>query len=290
MKKLLAAIAVFLLAANAPIDRPRPVIELPYWETPKNHYAPGWEERGEEWGKWLSPSVRVTRNGGGGSGTICHYDSTENWAYVISCGHLFSNGYKSRENYTKSPDTRKVEVFYHNGKRLSKPDVYEAEVLCHVNNLNSGVYDVSLLRFHPKWENPWVAPIAPLDYKLEKGKSYHSCGCDGLTETAHYLVRYERENKTSDGYSEIITSENNPRGGRSGGGVLTDDGLLVFICSRGDRSNAYWSSLKQIHAFLTKEGFKDVLEGKTLANKIPVIDRNNPQGKYPINYIPSPSR
>lgn len=289
MKRLLAALAVLLIAANAPIDKPRPVSELPYWETSVFIAAPGWEERGEEFAKWLAPSVRVTK-GGGGSGTICYYDDSENWAYVISCGHLFSNGYKSHESYKKSPNTMKVEVFYHNEKRLEKPDVYEAEVLCHVNNLNSGVYDVSLLRFQPRWSNPWVCPIAPLDYKLEKGRQYHSCGCDGLTEAAHYLVRYERENKTSDGFSEIITSENNPRGGRSGGGVMTDDGLLVFICSRGNRSNAFWTSLQQIHTFLKKEGFENVLEGKTMANKIPIIDRNNPQGKYPNNYIPSPSK
>jgi len=278
---------MLLIAAN-PVDPPKPVIELPYWETPLVNYTPGWEERGEQYAKWLAPSVRITKNGSGGSGTICYYDSSENWAYIISCGHLFSNGYKSHEECLKSPETRKVEVFYHNSIKLDKPEVYEAEVLCHVNYLNSGVYDVSLMRFHPKWENPWICPIAPLNYQLEKRKYYHSCGCDGLREVAHYLVKYEAESFTNDGLSEIITSDNNPRGGRSGGGVMTDDVRLVFICSRGNRSNAYWTSLKQIHTFLKKEGFEDVLNGRTLANKIPIIDRNNPQGKYPINYIPSP--
>lgn len=287
MKRLLITlctlIAISAKVISQDIQPIVPVSQLPYWETPKEYGRPGWEERGPEYAKWLAPSVRVTK-GGGGSGTICYYDAAENWAYVISCGHLFSMGYKSRQDYQKKPDTRKIEVFYHNEKRLSQPDVYEGEVLCHVWD---GFYDVSLLRFKPKWENPWVAQIAPVDYKLEQ-KQYHSCGCDGLTETAHYLVTYIQERNTRSGVTEILTQGNGPRGGRSGGGTLTDDGQLVFICSRGDGKYAYWSSLNQIHKFLTQEGFKDVLEGVTLANKIPIIDRNNPQGKYSQKYIPSP--
>jgi len=48
---------------------------------------------------------------------------------------------------------------------------------------------------------------------------------------------------------EILTTENGPRGGRSGGGVMTDDYQLIFICSRGGGGYGYWSSLHQIHKF-----------------------------------------
>lgn len=283
---LLALATCTLLFVGATPSQPRPVSELPYWPTAQGWYGrPGWEERTEEFRRWLAPSVRVTNGGGGGSGTICYYDEAENWAYVISCGHLFSNGYKSFEEYKKKPGTRKVEVFYHNEKKLDKPDVYQAEVLCHVCNMP---YDVSLLRFKPRWKDPWVCPIAPKDYKLEPQKEYHSCGCDGLTEAAHYMVTYLEEKQRGE-VTEIITSnKNGPRGGRSGGGVMTDDYQLVFICSRGDSGHAYWTSLQQIHTFLAKEGFQAVLDGRTLANQIPIVDRNGPQGKYPGNYIPTP--
>jgi hypothetical protein len=281
MRALHLFLALGILLSLGAASPPRYVSDIPYRPTPPGFGRPGWEERTEEFRRWLAPSVRVTK-GGGGSGTICYYDPEGNWAYVISCGHLFASGYKSREQYKKSPDTRKIEVFYHNEKKLDKAEAYEGEVLCHIKQ---GIYDVSLLRFHPSWPDPWVCPIAPQDYQLIPGKGYHSTGCDGLSETAHYLVTYIKEQGTDP--SEIVTKDNNPRGGRSGGGVMTDDYQLIFICSRGN-GNAYWTSLHQIHKFLKQEGFQDVLDGRTLANRIPIVDRNGSQGSYPLNYIPFP--
>jgi hypothetical protein len=291
-KKLIITILFGFLLGAAP-QRVRPVSEIPYYPTPPEKYGkPGWEERGPEFRRWLAPSVMVTRNpsGGGGSGTICHYDASEGWAYIISCGHLYASGYKSAESYkNSSKHYKKITVFYHNEKKLEKPKTYKAETLCHVWD---GIYDVSLLRFKPDWV-PWVNRIAPVDYKLEKGKFYHSCGCDGLRPVAHYSVKYYSErfhNRKYGRVSDVITTNNNPRGGRSGGGVFTDDHQLLMICSRAGGGYGYWSSLQQIHKFLTKEGFEFVLKGRSLANQIPVIDRNNPQGDYDKDYIPTPKQ
>ena len=82
----------------------KPVVDLPFY---KADLKPGWEERDAKYRRWLACSVRVTAyGGGGGSGTICYYDSTNNWAYVISCGHLFPRGYKSAEAYKKNPGVK----------------------------------------------------------------------------------------------------------------------------------------------------------------------------------------
>ena len=89
MKKFLILFVLFLsLASSANSQTPVPVINIPY--TPTLKYRDGWEERGEKWSKWLSPSVMVTERGGGGSGTICYYDGE--YAYIISCGHLYKIG------------------------------------------------------------------------------------------------------------------------------------------------------------------------------------------------------
>lgn len=281
------AVLLLLLTGAVQPSFERPVSEIPYWETPDDWYGrPGWEERTEEVRKWLAPSVRVTRNGGGGSGTICYYDAKEDWAYVISCGHLFPSGRKGAEAYRKAPDSRKVEVFYHNGEKLSKAESYTAEVLCHVWD---GVYDVALLRFHPNWDSPWVATIAPKDFKPELNRQYHSTGCDGLTETAHYLPTVVSEADRGH-VTEYRTQGNAPRKGRSGGGLMTDNVEVFGICSRAGGDRGYFSSVSQIHSFLSEEGFGFLLEGGSLAGKIPVIDRNNPQGTYPKTYIPVPGR
>lgn len=274
---------LFFLLFVTPVyaDKPVPVIDIPYYPY-VGQYRPGWEERGEQWAKWLSPSVMVTESGGGGSGTICHYDGE--YAYIISCGHLYPNGRKSWQEYKIRPRYKNITVFYDNGKQLTEYKKFKAETLCHVWNVP---HDVSLLRFKPDW-NPWISPIAPVDYKLEKGKFYHSTGCDGLTPTAHYLVRYQYENFDGNVSEIITTSENGPRGGRSGGGVMTDDGQLIFICSRGSSQNAYWTSLSQIHNFLKEEGFSFVLENNQIARELPIVDKIGPPKQYPKDFIPLP--
>jgi len=263
---------IFLtLLSNIHAAEPVPVINLPYYEVDQR---PGWEERGPDYQKWLASAVRLSN----GSGTMCYYDGKENWMYVISVGHLFSRRYRSAEYFRNNPAKRTIEVFYHNEKKLPKPKKYKAEILCYTN-FSTSVYDVSLLRFHPDWNNPWHAPIAPRNYKLKKGRMYHSTGCDGLTPAAHYLVEYVREQGES--YTEIVTQLNDPRGGRSGGGVMTDNGQLIFMCSRSN-SYAWWTSLQQIHKFLEDEGFSFVLTGAR-AREIPAFYHGL---KLPKTYIP----
>lgn len=261
-----------------------PVIDLPFHET--TLVAPGWEERGIEFRKWLAPSVRI----GGGSGTMVYYDPEENYMYVISCGHLFNRGRGSADSYKSRPKTMTVEVFYHNNQKLDQVREYKAEVLCHVWGEDgvSSVYDVSLMRFKPDWADPWYLPIASEKFRYIEDKMYHSCGCDGRSEVAHYLVRFVKE-QTQGEITEIVTKENGPRGGRSGGGVFTDDGELIAICSRGGGGYGYWTSLNQIHRFLKEEGYGFVLQGASLARKIPIVDMNGPQREYPKDYIPLPS-
>lgn len=264
-----------------PLAEPVPITEIPYFVTEKAR--PGWEERGEEFIKWNSVTVRI----GGGSGTMSYYDSKNNWMYVISCGHLFSQGMGTADHYKRNPSKRTIEVFYNNEKKLSKVKSFQAEVLCHVWQNN--VHDVSLMRFKPDWEHPWVAPVVPKNFVLQKGKGYHNCGCDGRSETAHYLVTFSHANMRS-GVEELICTNNVARGGRSGGGLMTDDRKLFGITSRSDRtSTSYYTSYKQIHDFLTKQGFDFVLQdSSSAARQIPIIDRNGPQGDYPDDYIPLP--
>lgn len=260
----------------------RPVIELPYYKVAL--LSPGWEERGVEFIKWLSPSVRI----GGGSGTMCYYDSETGWMYVISCGHLFQRGRMSREDYEKKRVVKTVEVFYHNSKKLNIISKYEAEVLAHVwGDSDSDIFDVSLMRFKPDWKDPWFLPIASLDFQYRESDLYRSCGCDGRSEVAHYVVEFmgEKKNGTT---TELMTQSNGPRGGRSGGGLFTDDGQLIGICSRGGRGYGYWSSLNQIHEFLKKEKFDYILQPTNLARKIPVVDEKVPDMKFPDDYIPLP--
>ena len=117
---------------------------------------------------------------------------------------------------------------------------------------------------------------------------YHSCGCDGRSEVAHYMVEFVEERQNGK-ITEIMTEKNGPRGGRSGGGVFTDDGQLIAICSRGGGGYGYWSALSQIHKFLKEEKMGFVLEGAASARLIPVVDTKDPRLRFPSDYVPLPS-
>lgn len=241
------------------------------------------EQRGIEYRKWLSPGVKISVSNASGSGTIIYYDYKTGWAWVQSCGHLWSGNMSASEGRRRSLRC-KVITWYHNQKKLSGSKSYPAEVLYYNNRSGE---DVSLLRFKPNWE-PDFFPIAPEDYKFKRDMRLHSVGCDGGREIAHYDVRYigMRSN-------DIVTTENSPRPGRSGGGLTSNDGYFVGVCwgtsDYSGNGNGYFTSLRIIREFNEKNGLgwlNDV--GHSLARKIPIIDRNNPQGEYPKDYIPLP--
>lgn len=254
-----------------------PVNKLPYANLPKR---PGWEERGPEYTNWLACSVKIPSSGG--SGTMVYCDDFNNYVYVISAGHLFPAGRFRMIRGSKKTAT--IQVFYQGGEKLPQAKSYEAEVLCSVW---ASAYDVSLMRFKPDWSDLHCLPIAPLNTPISTGKWYHSCGCDGMSEVAHYLVQMQGERSVG-GVTEYMTENNAPRGGRSGGGLFTDDGFLIGICSRGGGSTGLWSSLQQIHKFLKEEGYGFVLQGYLPARNLNIVDRNTPQKKYPKTFIPIP--
>ncbi len=285
--KLLLSILILLTTFNVAVaDEPlpaghkdiKPVIQLPYDAT--RYGRKGWEERGHEFIKWNATGVRI----GGASGTMAYYDKKENWMYIISCGHMFGwTGRYGADYYKRNPAHYMIDVFYQNDVRLPQPKQYKAQLLCFV--WIDSVHDVSLLRFRPDWNNPRVSHVVPKDYK-GGDKFYHSIGCDGRTEVAHYLVNHHTR-RESHGVIEIITNQNAPRGGRSGGGLFNDKGELLGICSRGGGPYGYFSDWSQIHNFLTEEGYGFVLKSR---QSIPILDRNNPQGQYDDDYEAFPQQ
>ncbi len=242
------------------------------------------EQRDESVRKWLAAEVKIYNlQGASGSGTIIYYDEKENWAYIQSCGHLW-NGSMSAQS--RKDVNCKIEVWYHNDTKLPETKKYPAEVIFYSNVRG---YDCSLLRFQPDWK-PDYFPIAPEDYALEPNKQYHSVGCDGGREVAHYEVTFIN-------YDELdaVTRRNSPRPGRSGGGLLSDDGYYIGICwgtsDTSGRGVGLFTPLKTIRALNTKNGYEWLNEvGNSKARKLPIVDRNNPQKKYVKEYIPLPGR
>ena len=249
------------------------------------------EQRGPEVRKWLAPGLKIRVSGASGSGTIMYHNPEDGYAYVQSCGHLWS-GNMSAEEGLKRNLTCKVITWYHNEQKLSSEKEYPAEVLYYSNDRGR---DISLLRFKPDWK-PNFFPIAPEDYQFREGMHFHSVGCDGGREIAHYDVIYVgMRGGGGSQWLDLVTTKNSPRPGRSGGGLSSSDGYYVGICwgtsDFNGGGNGFFTPLKTIREYNERNGYgwlNDV--GHSLARKIPIQDRNNPQGSYPRDYIPLPNR
>src|SRR5690606_24051907 len=132
-----------------------------------------------------------------------------------------------------------------------------------------------LLKFKPDWV-PDYFPIASTDYDIKIGSKQHSTGCDLGNEVAHYEVEVVGTRG-----SDLVTRNNSPRPGRSGGGLLSDDGYYIGTCwGTSDYSGTgvgYFTPLSSIHDVYSRNGYEWILEvGFGLANQIPIRDQNNP--------------
>jgi hypothetical protein len=264
-------------------------IEMPIvTDDPFAHLACGGEpkeQRDEQFRKWLCVSLKIQVSNASGSGTIVYHNLDDGYAYVQSCGHLW-NGNMTAEEGKRKQIKCKVITWYHNMTKLGEPKEYPAEVLYYSNTRGA---DCSLLKFKPDWE-PAFIPVAPTNYEFKEGSRLHSCGCDGGRECAHYDVRVLGMRG-----ADLCTTENSPRPGRSGGGLMTDD-MYVGICwgttERSGNGNGFFTPLKVLREYNEKNGYGWLNEVNvvSLARQIPIIDRNNQQGTYPKDYIPLPNR
>jgi hypothetical protein len=249
--------------------------------------------REQEFVKFLSASVMIRCHDCSGSGTIVYYDESRNEAYVASCGHLWEGTGQSAVELQSRPLNCKIAVWYQNEIKLQKAKEYNATVVFW--NRTDG-YDTSLLKFTPDWK-PAYFPIAPINYGIIAGTHMHSCGCDSGSEVARYdveIVGYRRRKDTLNSPIDLVTIKNSPRPGRSGGGLLSDDGYYVATCwgtSKVDGSGiGVFTPLKSIHAIYAKNGYSWLLNiSQGLAHKLPILDQNNPQNDYNSDYIRYPN-
>lgn len=266
------------------ITAPMPLVNDPL--AVSNNIAPH-EQRGIEYRKWLSKGVKISVKGSSGSGTIVFYDKMTGWAYVQSCGHLWDYNMSAEEGL-KRKETATITTWYHNSKKLSSAKKYAAEVLFYRNHKNP---DISLLRFKPDWI-PEFFPIAPKNYVIRNGVGAHSIGCDHGEEIAHYDVRIIELRKGS--WIDLVTRDNSPRPGRSGGGLISNDGYYIGICWGTSHytgsGSGYFTPATEIHKVMNEEGYGWLAQISTaLAREIPIVDRNNLQSTYPPEYIALPT-
>ena len=230
--------------------------------------------------KYLAPGVRIRNGNISGSGTVCYYDKQKNLAWIISCSHLFRSSSEKQVI---------IEFFYKNDEKLSSPAKYTGDVVA--AKINGYEDDISIISFTPDWQ-PTYFPIGKADYNYQPGKMLYSVGCDSASEVAAYFVKVVALERAF-----LATRENSPRPGRSGGGLITEDGWYVGICVRtsdvSGNGTGYFVHLSTIHSFCKSNNLEWLLSveksnSNSLLKSIPIVDRNGPQGVYPPDYVPIP--
>jgi hypothetical protein len=180
-------------------------------------------------------------------------------------------------------------VFYKNDKKLPSPQAYPAKVICYDNK-----EDISLLKFHPDWAMQHYFAIPPPNYVINRGDIYESTGCDKGKETAAYTVEVVEGMHTG---QNLITKNNSPRPGRSGGGLLSETGYylaIVWGTSEMDGSGyGFYVPLRRIYKYFEQfEETKWILEAGHQSRIIHMIPIFDPElGTYympPHGYMPVP--
>lgn len=238
----------------------------------------------EKYAGILSVSVKISVNGSSGSGTICYYDSKTGLAYVISCGHLLNGdgAYDPIKTKTKA----KIILWYQNETKLDVPKTYDAEFLFWSNKRGE---DVSLLVFKCDWTPNYCPISSEACFKPTPNLVLNSMGCDGGREVARYEVRFAEFTK-----EDLITKLNSPRPGRSGGGLITNEGELVGVCwGTTDVTSGggvgFFTPLSAIEKVFVKNQHGWLVGVKSELETISIYDWDSPSKKYERHYVPVPN-
>ncbi len=186
-----------------------------------------------------------------GSGTIIH--AQQQRALVATCGHLF------RESQGKTPVH--VDVYYPGGVK---------RVVGRVLIYDANKYDVALLTI------PFDGGITPIPLAAKPAPSVQqrviSAGSNGgakptLERTViNSLNRYEGPDN--------IQIHGAPAGGRSGGGLVDQNGNLIGICNAADHEDneGFYVSSRYIALMMQRLGIEDLISNQAVVKAQPRIE------------------
>ena len=175
-----------------------------------------------------------------GSGTII--DERQGCALVLTCGHLFRDS-QGRGRIT-------VELFGPQG-----PQPVEGELLKF--DLER---DLGLVVIRPNAPVS-VAKVAPRGYRLKRGDQVVSVGCNHGREPSPIASRVTATDKFLGPANVEVAGQ--PAQGRSGGGLFSEDGLVVGVCNAADPADdeGLYAAGPTIQDHLDACGLTDLYEG-----------------------------
>ena len=188
--------------------------------------------------------LRVADQTGHGCGTGTIIDTHGEEALVVTCGHIFRD--------SQGKGQIEVDLFV-GGQARTLPGTLLSY------NLER---DIGLVSFSPG-TGVTVARVAPGGYLLRKGSPVFSIGCDRGANPSIRTSQITGVDKYL-GPPNLVTS-GQPVQGRSGGGLFSQDGLLIGICNAADPADdeGIYASLPTIHWELDRVGQRRIYDRRT---------------------------
>ncbi|MDR2644316.1 MAG: trypsin-like peptidase domain-containing protein [Planctomycetaceae bacterium] len=235
--------------------------------------------------KFITSSVKLrvdSANGHSwGSGTII--DTRGNDALILTCGHIFREAGVAGNN-------NKMIVEVHLYGENSSVKVYGR---CIYFDLE---IDLALVVIVPPCPVQAI-PVAPPNLAINVGQNVISVGCDGGADPTirkHSIMSTNRigtptSNKLPFHYIQVSGA---PVGGRSGGGLFSDDGHLIGVCNTADpvRNDGHFVPAEIIRHVLDQRNLSLVYQNPSLKNtKINTPNNSNNSNNSNPNSAPNPN-
>ena len=202
-----------------------------------------------------------------GSGTIV--SSTDDEAIILTCAHIFHvDGAAKQPRPERFPYQIMIDLFDGRLAGPRKNTVHPVETLPGKALDYDFTHDVGLIRIKTRRRLP-CSPVVSVAWQPKPGMNLIAVGCpEGQDATAWSTkilhTRMGNPNATASGRAsyEGLLCTNAPRQGRSGGGLYTQEGLIVGVCDFADYRNNHgiYASADSIRRILDRNNLAFVYD------------------------------
>jgi hypothetical protein len=210
--------------------------------------------------------LRIEDSTGSSCGTGTIVDARQGEALILTCGHIFRDS-QEKGHATGEGTNRHITV------DLFGPvsaDNVPGRLICF-----DETRDVGLLSIHVPGPVT-VVHVAPSGYRVSRGDRVINVGCNnGESPTVRHAAVASLDRYLGPPNIEVTGQ---PLPGRSGGGLFTEDGLLIGVCNAADRDDnqGLYAALASVHEELDRARLAYVyqpgLEGPAGATSLATAD------------------
>ncbi len=201
-----------------------------------------------------------------GTGTIV--DARQGHALVVTCAHIFRD--------SKGKGQVEVDLFGPNRGKTVPGRLIDFD-------LNNDVAVLSIEISGPVA----AARIAPQGYRVGPGDPVISCGCNHGADATLLRSRITAVDRYLNWPNVSIAGESVE--GRSGGGLFTDDGLLIGVCNARDPQlrEGLYSALPAIHQILDRNRLSFVYQQRGPADALATAPTSPNAGNAVVSATPN---